>query len=299
MGDWYARGMYQQNSDQYKYHLAHYGHPSRFGFKDIDNVWKAEKWNPERLMDLYQRAGAKFFFALGNHHDNFDCWDSKYQPWNSVRVGPHKDIVGIWAKAARARGMRVGVSVHASHAFRWFAVAHGSDKTGPLAGVSYDGTLTKADGKGAWWQGLDPQELYCKLVTPITADPWRIDGANWDYVVKYFNRTKDLIDTYRPDLLMFDDDDLPFGETGLRLAAHFYNANMQWHNGRNEAVINTRISQQRHMKAVVHMLERRRPGPAGTVRLGNSNVHWRMALQAQRKLQDCRGRRSAAGRRGQ
>ena len=54
---------------------------------------------------------------------------------------------------------------------------------------------------------------------------------------------------------MFDDDDLPFGKAGLRLAAHFYNANMQWHNGRNEAVINTRISQPGHMKAVVHMLE--------------------------------------------
>ena len=81
--------------------------------------------------------------------------------------------------------------------------------------------LTKADGKGTWWQGLDPQELYCKLVVPITDDGWSLDGADWDYVAKYFNRTKDLIDTYRPDLLMFDDNDLPFGEVGLRSGRAF------------------------------------------------------------------------------
>jgi alpha-L-fucosidase len=256
MGDWYARGMYEQGSAQYKYHVAHYGHPSRFGFKDIDHIWKAEKWDPERLLDLYQRAGAKFFFALANHHDNFDCWGSKYHPWNSVAVGPHKDIVGIWAKAARARGMRFGVSVHASHAFRWFAVAHGSDKSGPLAGVPYDGRLTKAEGRSTWWEGLDPQQLYCTPPSPSKEPCWSLAGADQQYVTKFFMRTKDLIDTYRPDLFMFDDDDLPFGEVGLRLAAHFYNVSIQWHNGRNEAVINTRISQRQNMQAVVNMLER-------------------------------------------
>jgi len=63
-------------------------------------LWKAEKWEPEKLMALYKRAGAKYFVALANHHDNFDTYDSKYQPWNSVNVGPKKDIVGTWAKIA-------------------------------------------------------------------------------------------------------------------------------------------------------------------------------------------------------
>ena len=71
-------------------------------------------------MDLYKRAGAKYFVALANHHDNFDCYDSKYQPWNSTKIGPMKDIVGTWAKSARDHGMRFGVSVHASHTWSWF-----------------------------------------------------------------------------------------------------------------------------------------------------------------------------------
>src|ERR1035437_5343151 len=92
-GDWYARGMYQEGSHQYKYHLEKYGHPSVFGFKDVIHEWKAEKWNPEELVALYKSAGAKYFFAMANHHDNFDMYDSKYQKdWNATKIGPKKDI---------------------------------------------------------------------------------------------------------------------------------------------------------------------------------------------------------------
>src|SRR5437868_6486125 len=38
-GDWYARNMYLEGSPQYKYHLEHYGHPSQFGFMELDNLW--------------------------------------------------------------------------------------------------------------------------------------------------------------------------------------------------------------------------------------------------------------------
>jgi alpha-L-fucosidase len=112
-GDWYARGMYQEGSAQYEYHCKHYGHPSKFGFKDIDHIWKADKWEPEKLIGLYKDAGARYFFALANHHDNFDCWDSTYQPWNSTRIGPMQNIIGKWAHAARSADLKFGVSVHA------------------------------------------------------------------------------------------------------------------------------------------------------------------------------------------
>ena len=54
-GDWYARKMYQQGSPDYKDHLARYGHPSTNGWKDIIPLWKAEKWDPEKLMALYKK----------------------------------------------------------------------------------------------------------------------------------------------------------------------------------------------------------------------------------------------------
>ena len=147
-GDWYASNMYVQGSKQNKFHVAHYGPPSQFGFKDIINIWKAENFNAKKLVALYKKVGAQYFFVMANHHDNFDMYDSKYQPWNSVNVGPHQDIVGDFAKAAHEQGLPFGVSVHAAHAWRFYEVAQGADKTGPLAGVPYDGKVTKAEGKG-------------------------------------------------------------------------------------------------------------------------------------------------------
>ena len=105
-GDWYARNMYAQGQKQYQHHLEHYGHPADVGFMEMNNLWKAENWRPEELLDLYVKAGARYFVSLANHHDNFDNYASRFHPWNSTRVGPKRDLVGIWAKAARARGLK-------------------------------------------------------------------------------------------------------------------------------------------------------------------------------------------------
>ncbi|PTY07112.1 alpha-L-fucosidase [Opitutaceae bacterium EW11] len=242
-GDWYARQMYSQGAPQYEEHLKLYGHPSKVGFKDVIHSWKAEHWDADKLLALYQRAGARYFFALANHHDNFDNWDSKYQPWNSVNLGPKKDLIGGWAAAARKYGMKFGVSVHAAHAWSWYETAQGADKTGPLAGVPYDGKLTKADGKGTWWDGYDPQDLYEQRHTPSPnfGDLTSLYGRwHWDngvsqpdqaYCERFYNRTIDLIDKYHPDLIYFDDTALPLWpvtDAGLKIAAHFYNRGLQW-----------------------------------------------------------------------
>ncbi|HEY6936449.1 MAG TPA: alpha-L-fucosidase, partial [Terriglobales bacterium] len=70
-GDWYARNMYMQGSRQYNYHVKTYGHPTRFGFKDVIPTWKAARFDPDHLMSLYKKAGAKYFVSMGVHHDNF------------------------------------------------------------------------------------------------------------------------------------------------------------------------------------------------------------------------------------
>ena len=105
--------------------------------------------------------------ALANHHDNFDNFNSKYQPWNSVDVGPHKDLIGGWAAAARKNGLRFARERPLPRTRgRGMKSAQGADTNGPLAGVPYDGKLTKADGKGLWWDGLDPQDLYAQNHAP-------------------------------------------------------------------------------------------------------------------------------------
>lgn len=272
-GDWYGRGMYQEGSDQYAYHLKKYGHPSVFGFKDVINEWKAENWAPEALMDLYKRSGAQYFMALANHHDNFDLYASSHHAWNSTRIGPKKDIVSAWEKAAKKRGMRFGVSVHAAHAWTWYETAQLADKQGPYKGVSYDGRLTKADGRGKWWEGLDPQELYAQQ-HPLsrssegdddTQRQWRWDVGSGvsiptkDYCENFRLRTMELIDHYNPDIVYFDDTVLPLwpiSNVGLEIVAQYYNQNTKRNKGRLEAVVTGKILNEQQRKCLVWDIER-------------------------------------------
>ena len=264
-GDWYARNMYIQGQPDYKSHLVEYGHPSTNGFKDVIHVWKAANFDPDKLLKFYKANGAKYFMALANHHDNFDLFDSKYQPWNSVALGPQKDLIGGWAKAARKNGLRFGVSVHASRAWSWYEPAQGADTNGPLVGVPYDGKLTKADGKGLWWDGLDPQALYAQNHQPGAKLEWSWDPAKGSstpdaaYMEKFFKRTQQLWDDYHPDQIYFDDSVLPLNgvtdEVGLNLAAHFYNSSIALH-GRNEAVMNNKKLNDMQREAMVYDIER-------------------------------------------
>ena len=257
-GDWYARNMYLTGSKQYQFHTNHYGSPAEFGFKDVIHQWQAENWDPEKLMALYKRAGAQYFFALANHHDNFDLWNSKYQSWNSVAIGPKKDLIGGWAAAARKNGLRFGVSVHAAHAWSWYEPAQ-----------DYDGKLTRADGKGLWWEGLDPQELYAQNHAP--SPNYQHSGSihsRWDwgngvsipdqaYCEKFYNRTADLIQKYHPDLIYFDDTALPLwpiSDAGLKIAADFYNTNEKLHG--DDGVLFGKILSPEQQQCMVWDIER-------------------------------------------
>lgn len=266
-GDWYGRGMYEEGSDHYNFHVKKYGHPSVFGFKDVINEWKADKWNPDALVELYKNAGAKYFVAMANHHDNFDNYNSSYQTWNSVEYGPKKDLIAGWAEAAKKHELPFGVSVHASHAWTWYEPAQRSDKNGPLAGVPYDGKLVADDGKNKWWDGLDPQELYAQkhALSKNGNDIGEIwawgNGANTpgkEYCEKFFNRTVELIDKYKPELVYFDDTVLPLwpvSDAGLRIAAHLYNQSIK-RNGKLQAVLNAKILDEEQRKCMVWDIER-------------------------------------------
>jgi len=226
-GDWYARNMYVEGTPQYLYHWRRYGHPSKFGYKDLVRLWKAENFDPAGLMDLFVEAGAKYFVSQAMHHDNFDNFDSAHNPWNSTKVGPMKDICALWQKEARRHGLPFGLSEHLGASYTWLSASHGADKQGPYAGVPYD--------------GADPanQSLYrdndSELL--ITDDSWHWYTKNPKYHADWFRRIKDVIDKFQPDLL-YSDGEVPFHEIGYSIVAHLYNTSAALHNGRNYAVYN-------------------------------------------------------------
>jgi alpha-L-fucosidase len=254
-GDWYGRLMYVQGNPFYQHHLTHYGHPADYGFLEIEGAWKAEHWDPDALIALYKKAGARYFMALACHHDNLDTWASSHHAWNTTRVGPKRDIIGTWEKAVRKAGLRFGVSNHSSHAWHWWQTAYGYDAEGPRRGERYDAfRLTKADGKGTWWDGLDPQELYTGAWYPppdginsiAAMNAWHdAHDGQWietappapaGFVANWLVRQQELVEKYRPDIVYLDDTGVPFGTTGLQALAHYYRKSVEWH-GKVDVVV--------------------------------------------------------------
>ena len=249
-GDWYAQRMYLEGNPTYKYHLENYGHPSKFGYKDIcRQVWKGDKFDPSFLLSLYKRAGAKYFVSMGVHHDNFDMWNSKHQPrWNAAACGIKRDVVGEFRAAAEKQGLRFGVSEHLARSFNWYAPAHGSDKSGPYAGIPYDGTdPAYADLYHDYSKGAPAPAAGRGIGSTDTGPDW------WQRT--WFNRIKDLVDQYQPDLL-YSDGRLPFESYGLSVVANLYNLSAKKHGGRVEAIYTSKLNTDCEIGTCVLDLER-------------------------------------------
>lgn len=268
-GDWYAREMYYPGWKQ-DHHRKNFGDPKEYGYKELCRDWKADKWDPEELIRLYKSAGARYFMAMGNHHDNFDCWDSPYQEWNSMRMGPMKDIVGGWAKMCEKYGLKLGVSFHASHTWTWMEPS-----------TNFDGNLTREDGYAKnedgsykyWWHGLDPQELYAQ--NHPHSDGWEKSGSihrewGWQnraaqpsehFKRKFQNRVLQCINAYNPAIIYFDDTVLPFWgcdeSIGLNILTHYYNHSAAKDGtGKAEVVVTGKILEDKHKKAMMWDVER-------------------------------------------
>jgi len=220
IGNSYAHDLWRQGSPDYKWHLERYGHPSKAGYREVIESWKAEKFDPEALVMKYKAAGAKFIVALATHHNNFDCWDSTYHEWNSLKHGPHKDIVGLWREATLKAGLRFGVSSHADdRGWNYMYGAQLSDTNGPLTGLPY--------------QGKDASlvSLY-NSPTNERAKPSEAWLAEWE------SRHQELLSRYTPDFLFFDGG-IPHGQHGKNVVADYLNANAKAHQGQEQAVVTT------------------------------------------------------------
>ncbi len=212
--EWYGRHMYIPGHEDNEYHIKTYGHPSKFGYKDLIPSWKAERFDPEAMLDVVKGAGAKYFSPCAVHHDNFDLWDSRHHKWNAANMGPKQDIIGLLRDATLAAGLRWGVTTHLARSCSWFNTNKNSDAEGKYDGndpAYQDYYHLPGDDQSAWHPANPPKQ-------------WR---EQWKA------RMCDLIDRYEPDLLYFDGA-IPFrGEdefrAGMEVMAHYYNRSIERH----------------------------------------------------------------------
>jgi alpha-L-fucosidase len=140
--------------------------------------------------------------------------------------------------------------------------------------VRYDAyTLTKADGKGKWWDGLDPQDLYTgnsvRMPNGIHGIPAIKAWVNQytslaksnpmpseAFCENWYIRCKDLVDKYQPDVLYFDTNELPLGQAGLDLVAHYYNLSAAKNGGKTDVVVNGKHILPEHIGSFVEDIER-------------------------------------------
>ncbi len=199
-GTWYPHRMYDLDSDIAAHHTAAWGHPSKFGYKDFIPMFTAEKFDPEQWADLFARSGAKFAGPVAEHHDGFSMWDSKLTQWNSMNMGPKRDVVGELAKAYRAAGMKYITTFHHSHNWWFFPT---------------------------WNEAFDcSKAAYAGLYSRPHARGERPDA---EYLDRWLGKLVEVVENYEPDLIWFD-----FGLGRImesyrkRFLAYYYNKSVEW-----------------------------------------------------------------------
>lgn len=89
--EWYGYHMHNEESDTRRFHLANYG--ENFKYSDFVQFFKAELFDAEQWVKLFENAGAKYLNIVSKHHDGFCMYKSDYAwNWNSADVGPHRNF---------------------------------------------------------------------------------------------------------------------------------------------------------------------------------------------------------------
>jgi len=224
-GEKYARNMYREKTTSFKHHCENYGHPTKFGYHDFIPLFRGEHWNPQRWAKLFKHAGADFAGSIGEHHDGFAMWDTEYDEYNAMDMGPRRDVVGEMADAVRGQGMKV---VTTFHHLRWDYFDDGRRLCPPGVGVNdprfsglYGPVHEPGDPKLGTWliDGLikDPRE---HIGDPISEE-FREEG---------YQKFIEVIDKYCPDQLQIDGGTcVRLGEDRLkRMLAHYFNSAEAW-----------------------------------------------------------------------
>lgn len=184
--EWYSRNMYRKDSPEYEHHIRTYGAHKDFGYKDFIPLFTAEQFDADNWADTIAAAGAKYAVMIAEHHDGFQMYHSDLSIYNTVQMGPKRDILGELKTAFEKRDLTFCASSHRAehHWFMGYGKEFDSDIREPLkrGDFYWPSEITQPD----------QQDLYAKPYLPQ------------EFLEDWLCRTCEIIDRYQPKILYFD-----------------------------------------------------------------------------------------------
>lgn len=202
----YPQNMYSKDSLEHKHHIKTYGDPKNFGYHDFVPLFKAEYFDADKWITLFEKAGAKFAGLVAEHNDGFSMWGSQINPWNTIEKGPRRDILGEIAIAVRKQKMKFIVTFH--HARNNLRYSKQGRWEGYYLNVKENYAPLLEDPDNAILYGYMPREKFLQM--------WR-------------DKLVEVIDHYQPDILWLDSwlHEIP-KKIRQQLCAYYLNQADQW-----------------------------------------------------------------------
>lgn len=216
--EWYSREMYDPKTPSYRYHVAHYGKPDQFGYKDFIPMFKGEKFDPAAWARLFCAAGAQYVMPVAEHHDGFAMYQTDFNRWNSVEMGPHQDVLGRLKSACQGEGLVFCASNH--RAEHYFFMNNGRRIPSDVSDPAY----------GDFYGPAKDSNALLSYKMSATANDCRTEGPTEDYLEDWLVRCCEMVDRYRPQVVYFDwwIHNLAFKPYLKRFAAYYYNQAEAW-----------------------------------------------------------------------
>lgn len=216
--EWYSRNMYDPEREEFAYHRKYFGDHKQFGYKDFIPLFRGEKFDADAWVNLFKLAGARFVLPVAEHHDGFAMYQTEFNSFNSVDMGPCRDVLGEIKAAADRAGLRFCASSHRAEHYFFMNMGRSFDSD------VRDGTWEVFYGPAVYRPEFTPQQLEQTTENPQAPGP---DDA-WlrDWMV----RTCEFIDRYQPNVLYFDwwIQNHAFKPYLKKIAAYYYNRAAQW-----------------------------------------------------------------------
>ena len=211
--EWYPRNMYLKDSKEYKHHIEKYGVHSKFGYKDFIPMFKAEKFDAGKWIELFKKSGAKYIVPVAEHHDGFAMYNSALNKWNAAEMGPKRDIIGELAAACRKEGLLFGLSSHRIE--HWWFMGGGRSFNSDVNDTAYQ-------------DFYGPAQVHNPFDKKSIAPP-----MSTEYMNEWLLRSTELVEKYHPDLVWFDwwieQKELePYRKS---FASYYYNKGIEWNKG--------------------------------------------------------------------